>query len=68
MRKFAYAIAIAAIVGIAAWTLHTGPQSVELSTAAMPSLQELHTMAGVNKLPNQEVDDQSLIFTTATKQ
>jgi len=38
-----------------------------LSAAAMPPLQELHVMAGVNKLPVQEIDDQSLVFTTVTK-
>jgi hypothetical protein len=41
--------------------------SIELSTAAMPSLQELHTMAGVHKLPMQEIEDQSLVYPTAEK-
>lgn len=68
MPKIAYAVAIIAIVGAAAWTLRTRPQSIELSTAAMPSLLELHTMAGVGKLPSQDVDDQSLVYTTAPKQ
>lgn len=68
MRKIAYVIAIIAVAAIAGWTLHTRPQSIELSTAAMPSLEELHTMAGVNKLPNQDVDDQSLVYPMPTKQ
>ena len=68
MRKLAYVVAIAVVVGGAAWVLRTRPQSIELSTAAMPSLQELHTMAGVEKLPNQDIEDQSLLFTTAPKQ
>jgi hypothetical protein len=68
MPKIVYAAAIIAIVGAAAWTLRTRPQSIELSTAAMPSLQELHTMAGVEKLPSQDIDDQSLVYTTAPKQ
>jgi hypothetical protein len=67
MRKIAYAVAIIAIAGIAAWTLRTRPQSIELSTAAMPSLQELHAMAGVEKLSNQDIDDQSLLFPTARR-
>ncbi len=67
MRKIAYAVAIVAIAGIAAWTLRTRPQSIELSTAAMPSLLELHTMAGVEKLQNQDIDDQSLMYTSAPK-
>ena len=69
MRKLVYVVAaIAVVVGGAAWALRTRPQSIELSAAAMPSLQELHTMAGVEKLPNQDIDDQSLLFTTAPKQ
>jgi len=30
----------------------------------MPPLQELHLMAGVNKTPIQEVEDQSLVYPT----
>ena len=33
----------------------------------MPSLLELHTTAGVDKLPLQEMEDQSLIFPTVAK-
>jgi hypothetical protein len=33
----------------------------------MPSLLELHTMAGVNKLPTQELEDQSLVYPTVEK-
>jgi hypothetical protein len=33
-------------------------------TAAMPSLQELHTAAGVNKLPIEDVEDMSLVYPT----
>ena len=44
-------------------------RSTELSagTAGMPSLQELHTAAGVNKLPIEEFEDQSLVYPTVTK-
>jgi hypothetical protein len=68
MPKIAYVVAILAVAGAAAWALHTRPGSIELSAAAMPSLQELHTMAGVEKLPSQDIDDQSLVYTTAPKQ
>jgi hypothetical protein len=68
MPKIAYVVAIMAVAGAAAWTLHTRPGSIELSTAAMPSLQELHTMAGIEKLPSQDIDDQSLVFPTPPKQ
>ena len=68
MRRTAMVVALAFVAGAAAWMLHTRPQSIEFSTAAMPSLQELHTMAGVDRLPNQEIDDQSLIYTVTPKQ
>ena len=63
--------AIAAVVLLAATTLlwsHT-PATTKLSdgTAAMPSLQELHAAANATKLPNQEMEDQSLIFPGVAK-
>ncbi len=36
-------------------------------TAAMPSLHELHIAAGVNKLPIEDFDDMSLVYSTVTK-
>jgi hypothetical protein len=33
----------------------------------MPSLQELHTAAGVNKLPIEDFEDMSLVYPTVTK-
>jgi hypothetical protein len=49
--------------------LQSRSASIELSatTAAMPSLLELHTMAGVNKLPVQEMEDQSLVYPTVDR-
>ncbi|XUJ36701.1 hypothetical protein ACQ5SK_19615 [Bradyrhizobium japonicum] len=44
------------------------PRAIELSAAAMPSLVELHAMAGVHQLPDQDIDDQSLVFPTSVKQ
>jgi hypothetical protein len=32
----------------------------------MPSLLELHSMAGVHKLPLQDIEDQSLMYPTST--
>jgi hypothetical protein len=55
------AVALFAVVATAMLWSHSTKLSA--GTAAMPSLlQELHTVAGVNKLPNQEIEDQSLIF------
>jgi hypothetical protein len=61
------AIALAAMIVVATSMLRSPSPTLELSTAAMPSLEELHTMAGVNKLPIQEVEDQSLMYPTAPK-
>jgi len=35
-----------------------------VSAAGMMSLQELHAAAGVNKLPIEEFEDQSLVYST----
>jgi hypothetical protein len=61
-----FAIAFVAVIGAAVGTLRSGPAAIELSnaSAAMPSLLELHTMAGVNKLPMLEMEDQALVFPT----
>jgi len=67
MRPMLSAIAVAALIVVATSALRSRSPSLELSAAAMPSLQELHTMAGVHKLPIQEVEDQSLIFPTIEK-
>jgi hypothetical protein len=64
MRLSVSAIAVVALVVVAATMLWSRSPSIELSSAAMPSLQELHTMAGVHKLPVQEIEDQSLVYPT----
>jgi hypothetical protein len=60
-------LAFAALALVATATaMHRSPSTEQSAgTAAMPSLQELHTAAGVNKLPNQEIEDQALIFPNA---
>jgi hypothetical protein len=72
MRAMISAIAIAALVVVATSLLKSKTPSIELSTielstAAMPPLQELHEMANVNKLPIQEIEDQSLVYPTVAK-
>jgi hypothetical protein len=42
-------------------------KQLSAGTAAMPSLHELHTAAGVNKLPNEDFEDQSLVYPTVPK-
>jgi hypothetical protein len=69
MRVIISAFACVALIGVAVTMLRSQSASVELSaaTAAMPSLLELHTMAGVNKLPMQDMEDQSLVYPTVEK-
>jgi hypothetical protein len=67
-RAMISTIVVVALIGVA-FVLRSRPATIELSaaTAAMPSLLELHTMAGVNKLPTQELEDQSLVYPTVEK-
>jgi hypothetical protein len=69
MRVIISAFACVALIGIAVTMLRSQPASIELSaaTAAMPSLLEPHTVAGVNKLPMQDMEDQSLVYPTVEK-
>lgn len=61
--------ALVTIALVAAGTAMQRSPSTELSarTAAMPSLQEFHTAAGVNNLPIEEFEDMSLVYSTITK-
>ena len=67
MRLTVYAIAAAALIVFATTMLPPRSPSVLLSAAAMPPLQELHTMVGVSTLTVQEVEDQSLVYPTVPK-
>jgi type II secretory pathway component PulM len=59
------AVAVVIVVGTLLWRPHS--HSIELTAASMPPLVQLHAMAGVEKLPVQDIDDQSLIYPTPTK-
>ena len=67
MRPIISAVAVAALIAVGISMLQPRSRLIGLSAAAMPPLQELHVMAGVNKLPVQEIDDQSLVYPTAAK-
>ena len=67
MRLMICSVAVVALIAVAALMLRSPSPSIELTTAAMPSLQELHGMAGVHQLPVQEIEDQSLVYPTAAK-
>jgi hypothetical protein len=60
--------ALAAIALLAATTatamLWSPSTNLSAGTAAMPSLHELHTAAGANKLPTEDFEDMSLVYPT----
>jgi hypothetical protein len=68
MRLMISAVATVALIAVAISMPRSRPPSIELSAASMPSLAEFHETVGVNQLPVQEVEDQSLIYPAGTKQ
>jgi hypothetical protein len=66
MRLMTSVVAAALIVVVTSMLRSRSP-SIELSTAAMPSLEEFHAMVGVRQLRVQDVEDPSLIYPIGTK-
>ena len=66
-RWITFTFAIAAVMVVASSTLLRS-HSLQLPTATMPSLAELHRTANVSGLPVQEIGDQSLIFPLEARQ
>ena len=67
-RSLVVVLAILALVVVGGELLSPRPDVLEEAAAAMPSLQQLHAMADVHKLPVQDIEDQSLIYPTAAKE
>jgi hypothetical protein len=67
-RSLVVVFAILALVVVGGELLSPRPNLLEEATAAMPSLQELHSMADVHKLPLQDIEDQSLIYPTTANE
>jgi hypothetical protein len=67
MRQMISAFAAVALIAAAAAMLQSPSTELAAKTVAMPSLQELHTAAGVNKLPIEDFEDMSLVYSTVTK-
>jgi hypothetical protein len=67
-RLMIFAFAAVALFAATTATAMLWSPSTKLSAgaAAMPSLQELHTAAGVNTLPIEDVEDMSLVYSTVT--
>jgi hypothetical protein len=66
-RQMISALAVVALFAAATAMWRSPPTELSAATAAMPSLQELHTTADVNKLPIEDVEDMSLVYSTVTK-
>ena len=64
-RSLIIVFAILAVI-VGGELLTPRPDALEQTTAAMPSLLELHSMAEVHKLPLQDIEDQSLMYPTST--
>jgi hypothetical protein len=62
----AIAIAVVIVIGSVLWRPHS--HSIELTVAAMPPLAQLHAVAGIGKLPIQDIGDQSPIYPALRKQ
>ena len=66
-RLMIVAFATVALFAAATAVRRSPPTELSAATAAMPSLQELHTAASVNKLLIEDFEDMSLVYPTATK-
>ena len=69
MKRLMIIPTLAAVALIAAAiAMHRSPSTkLSAGTAAMPSLQELHTAASVKTLPIEDFEDMSLVYSTVTK-
>ena len=56
--------ALAAVALLAATAMLYSPSTKLSAGTAMPSLHELHVAAGVNKLPIEDGEDMSLVYST----
>jgi hypothetical protein len=67
MRLMMSTVAAFALIVVATSIMWPRAHLIELSTAAMPSLDELHRTASADRIPVQDIDDQSLLYPTETK-
>ena len=66
-RLMIAAFAVVALIATATAIMWHPSIKLSAGTAAMPSLHELHIAAGVNKLPIEDVEDMSLVYSTVPK-
>jgi hypothetical protein len=67
-RLMIFAFAAVALLAATTATAMLWSPSTKLPAgpAAMPSLHELHTAAAANKLPIEDFEDMSLVYSTVT--
>ena len=53
---------ILSLIAVVSIMVREQPRAVELSAASMPLITDLHVMARVDQLPDEEVEDQALVF------
>jgi hypothetical protein len=61
------ALAILVLAAAAIVLRSSPPIDIAAGVAAMPPLHELHATVGMNKLPVQDIEDQSLVYPVPTK-
>jgi len=66
MRLITSTFATVLLIGAATAALQWHSRSAARAEG-MPSLQELHSAAGVNKLPIGDFEDMSLVYSRATR-
>jgi hypothetical protein len=61
------AVAAATLLAGTAGILRSHSHPTNVGTAGLPTMQELHLSANVNKLPVEDFEDRSLVFPRETK-
>jgi hypothetical protein len=66
-RQLISAFVTIAVIAVAANMLRSHASDRPAEPAGLMTLQELHGGARVNKLPNEDFEDQSLVYSTAKR-
>ena len=68
-RLMIYALLAVAVLGTATTMLLSHSPSIArpVGPVSMMKLQEIYAAAGVNRLPNEDFEDQSLVYSMAAK-
>jgi hypothetical protein len=61
------ALAAVALLAVATMLRSHSPSTDRVGTPGMPPMQQLQSMTDVNKLPTEEFEDQSLVYSRVPK-